>query len=264
MLVSSPSNAGRRRCVAARSRSNGGEQTSRLIAARRPAAGLVPEWTGPGLRVRSRRLGRSLRATRRSWRGRTAVVQERGTHGAFQLVPRRQLPDVCRRRRRVGLAVIRRRVRRSRSRRPRCFRNIDGTVSPDGRWIAYQSDESSGITRSGEGDVFVQSFPQPGFTRQVSTGGGFSARWSGNGTRDFLCGTRRHVDGRPSCASRTRARRGHPEAALSAAAYREAPHERAVQRRQRWPLSRARGRVRLVDHGHHQLARAIEARRATN
>ena len=65
------------------------------------------------------------------------------------------------------------------------FQEFGGTVSPDGRWIAYQSDESSGITRSGEGDVFVQSFPQRGFTRQVSTAGGFAARWSGDGKEIF-------------------------------------------------------------------------------
>jgi Tol biopolymer transport system component len=57
-----------------------------------------------------------------------------------------------------------------------------GTMfSPDGRWIAYQSDESSGITRSGEGDVYVQSFPRPGVKRQVSTGGGAVPRWSDDG-----------------------------------------------------------------------------------
>ena len=55
------------------------------------------------------------------------------------------------------------------------FQEAGATFSPDGRWIAYQSDESTGVTRSGEGDVFVQSFPQRGFRRQVSTAGGFAA-----------------------------------------------------------------------------------------
>jgi dipeptidyl aminopeptidase/acylaminoacyl peptidase len=62
------------------------------------------------------------------------------------------------------------------------FQEVAATFSPDGRWIAYQSDESTGITRSGEGDVFVQSFPGKGFIRQVSTGGGFAPRWSEDGT----------------------------------------------------------------------------------
>jgi Tol biopolymer transport system component len=60
--------------------------------------------------------------------------------------------------------------------------------SPDGRWIAYQSGESSSVTRSGTGDVFVQSFPQRGFTRQVSPPG-FAARWSGDGRSFYVAPT---------------------------------------------------------------------------
>jgi eukaryotic-like serine/threonine-protein kinase len=48
-------------------------------------------------------------------------------------------------------------------------------VSPDGRWIAYVSNEP------GEDRVYVQSFPTPGVRRPVSTGGGLEPRWSRNG-----------------------------------------------------------------------------------
>jgi eukaryotic-like serine/threonine-protein kinase len=65
------------------------------------------------------------------------------------------------------------------------FEDLDAAFSPDGHWIAYRSDESSGITRRGEGDVFVQSFPQREFKRQVSTAGGFVPRWSVDGTELF-------------------------------------------------------------------------------
>ena len=41
----------------------------------------------------------------------------------------------------------------------------DGVVSPDGRWIAYHSDEA------GRMELFVQSFPVPGAKYQVSSGG---------------------------------------------------------------------------------------------
>jgi eukaryotic-like serine/threonine-protein kinase len=61
----------------------------------------------------------------------------------------------------------------------------EAAFSPDGRWIAYRSDESSGISRSGEGDVFVQSFPERGFKRQVSLAGGFVPRWSPDGSELF-------------------------------------------------------------------------------
>jgi Tol biopolymer transport system component len=44
-----------------------------------------------------------------------------------------------------------------------------GTISPDGRWMAYFSDES------GKWELYVQSFPTPGSKYQVSTNGtGFS------------------------------------------------------------------------------------------
>jgi Tol biopolymer transport system component len=48
-------------------------------------------------------------------------------------------------------------------------------VSPDGRWIAYDSDES------GRPEVYVQSFPEPGGKWQVSTSGGRKPRWRQDG-----------------------------------------------------------------------------------
>src|SRR5262249_17313857 len=52
--------------------------------------------------------------------------------------------------------------------------------SPDGRWIAYSSDES------GRAEVYVQSFlsEKPG-KWQVSTNGGFTPKWSGDGKELF-------------------------------------------------------------------------------
>jgi Tol biopolymer transport system component len=44
--------------------------------------------------------------------------------------------------------------------------------SPDGRWIAYGSQES------GRTEVYVRSFPQPGGKWQISTGGGNLPTWS--------------------------------------------------------------------------------------
>jgi serine/threonine-protein kinase len=44
-------------------------------------------------------------------------------------------------------------------------------VSPDGRWLAYVSDES------GRREIYVQSFPGPGARTQVSAGGGTWPRW---------------------------------------------------------------------------------------
>jgi serine/threonine protein kinase/Tol biopolymer transport system component len=52
--------------------------------------------------------------------------------------------------------------------------------SPDGRWVAYQSLEF------GRGEVYVAPFPGPGGKRQVSSGGGTSPRWRGDGKEIFF------------------------------------------------------------------------------
>ena len=51
--------------------------------------------------------------------------------------------------------------------------------SPDGRWIAYESDES------GRFEVYVAPFPGPGAKRQVSTSGGTRSRWRMDGKELF-------------------------------------------------------------------------------
>jgi len=59
------------------------------------------------------------------------------------------------------------------------FSEIFGRFSPDGRWIAYSSNESS-IT-----EIYVAPFPGPGGKRQVSTAGGTLPRWRRDGTEIF-------------------------------------------------------------------------------
>ena len=51
----------------------------------------------------------------------------------------------------------------------------NGQFSPDGRWVAYQKNES------GEFQIVVQSFPEPTGKWQVSTGGGTEPRWRADG-----------------------------------------------------------------------------------
>jgi hypothetical protein len=55
--------------------------------------------------------------------------------------------------------------------------------SPDGRWIAYQSNEasddiSSNVYANNNNDVYVRPFPGPGGRWRVSTEGGLYPRWS--------------------------------------------------------------------------------------
>jgi eukaryotic-like serine/threonine-protein kinase len=51
--------------------------------------------------------------------------------------------------------------------------------SPDGRWIAYSSDES------GRDEVYVRPFPGPGMKHLVSTQGGIQPLWARDGRRLF-------------------------------------------------------------------------------
>src|ERR1043166_8336253 len=59
------------------------------------------------------------------------------------------------------------------------FDERDGQFSPDGKWIAYQSNES------GRFEVYVRPFPDPGESFQISTNGGSQVRWNKNGREIF-------------------------------------------------------------------------------
>ena len=56
------------------------------------------------------------------------------------------------------------------------FSEANAVFSPDGRWVAYQSDESS------RNEVYVRSFPTGDGKWQVSTGGGRSPLWDKTGS----------------------------------------------------------------------------------
>jgi DNA-binding winged helix-turn-helix (wHTH) protein/Tol biopolymer transport system component len=55
------------------------------------------------------------------------------------------------------------------------FNEMHGQVSPDGRWIAYASDES------GTWEVYVQAFPDAGAKRTISSSGGAEPQWKRDG-----------------------------------------------------------------------------------
>jgi hypothetical protein len=59
------------------------------------------------------------------------------------------------------------------------FNELNGQFSADGKWIAYQSDES------GRSEIYVQPFPGPGDKTQVSTTGGGQVRWRADGKELF-------------------------------------------------------------------------------
>jgi Tol biopolymer transport system component len=55
------------------------------------------------------------------------------------------------------------------------FLEVRARFSPDGRWVAYESEES------GRGEIYVRSFSGTGSKWQISTGGGTEPQWSRDG-----------------------------------------------------------------------------------
>jgi eukaryotic-like serine/threonine-protein kinase len=51
------------------------------------------------------------------------------------------------------------------------FDQSEASVSPDGKWLAYVSNES------GQNEVFVQAMNDPGARAQISSDGGIQPRW---------------------------------------------------------------------------------------
>ena len=59
------------------------------------------------------------------------------------------------------------------------FHERDGQFSPDGQWVAYQSNEA------GHYEIYLRPFPGPGDRIQVSSSGGQHVRWARNGSELF-------------------------------------------------------------------------------
>ena len=68
------------------------------------------------------------------------------------------------------------------------FSEEDARLSPDGRWLAYTSDES------GRPEVYVRPFLRPGGRELISTSGGWQPRWRrGDGKELFYLSPERRV-----------------------------------------------------------------------
>jgi serine/threonine protein kinase len=62
------------------------------------------------------------------------------------------------------------------------FQEREGKFSPDGRWVAYQSDES------GRDQIYLRAFPGPGEKFQITTDGGAQPRFRADGRELFFIG----------------------------------------------------------------------------
>jgi Tol biopolymer transport system component len=70
-------------------------------------------------------------------------------------------------------------------RTPRPFRNTPSeeqnpAISPDGKWLAYTSDET------GRNEIYVESFPTPGKRFQITTSGGSEMVWRRDGKQVYV------------------------------------------------------------------------------
>ena len=60
------------------------------------------------------------------------------------------------------------------------FNDLQGRISPDGKWLAFASDET------GRFEAYVQRFPEGYGRQQVSSGGATHPRWRGDGRELFF------------------------------------------------------------------------------
>ena len=88
------------------------------------------------------------------------------------------------------------------------FDELEARVSPDGRWVAYTSDQT------GQPEVWVRSFLDAGNPVRVSTDGGRDAVWSPDGRELF------YRNGSRMMAVKVRARRADDAGRVTAAAVR--------------------------------------------
>jgi serine/threonine protein kinase len=90
------------------------------------------------------------------------------------------------------------------------FEDINAAVAPNGKWMAYQNDES------GRTEIYITAFPGGGAKWQVSTTGGISARWRRDGKELFFLDAATNVMAVDIDTSGSTIRLGVPHALFSA------------------------------------------------
>jgi hypothetical protein len=85
-----------------------------------------------------------------------------------------------------------------------------GQFSPDGRWVAYETDES------GRPEIVAQAFPVASGRSQISVGGGVAPRWSADGQQILFVGPDGTMIAASIEATATQLRAGTPVALFAA------------------------------------------------
>jgi eukaryotic-like serine/threonine-protein kinase len=89
------------------------------------------------------------------------------------------------------------------------FEERNGRFSPDGRWIAFSSNET------GQGEIYVQPFPGPGGKIQIATGMANSTtgiQWRRDGREVYYVGPSNRVMAVPIAMTGTEVKAGTPAA----------------------------------------------------
>src|SRR6185436_13163511 len=89
------------------------------------------------------------------------------------------------------------------------FEERNSQFSPDGRWMAYETNES------GRFEIVVQSFPEPTGIWHVSTEGGTQVRWRADGREIYFISLDGKLMGAQVTASGSRFEAGKPVALFS-------------------------------------------------
>jgi eukaryotic-like serine/threonine-protein kinase len=79
-----------------------------------------------------------------------------------------------------------------------------GQFSPDGRWVAYQSNET------GRYEIYVRPFPDRGVPIPISTGGGVYPRWARDGKELYFIAPDSKLMAAPIRATKTMVEAGEP------------------------------------------------------
>ena len=112
------------------------------------------------------------------------------------------------------------------------FDERQGTFSPDGKWVAYQS------TQSGPFEIYVRAFPGPGGELQVSAGGGSMPRWRADGREIYYAAPDGRLMAAPIAVSGGRLSPGTPTALFQ-------PHIGTALNKQQYEVGRD-GRFLLI------------------
>jgi hypothetical protein len=80
---------------------------------------------------------------------------------------------------------------------PSNFMQTSPQISPDGRWVAYHSNET------GRMEVYVARFPNPSGSRPISTGGAVYARWRSDSRELFYYAADGRITGVPISGTTT-------------------------------------------------------------